>query len=71
VVAGRDEVDARGEHLIGRLTGKAETAGGVFAVRDHDVDMVLFADEREMFGQGLATGGTDHVGNGEDRDVRL
>jgi hypothetical protein len=71
VVAGRDEVDARGEHLIGRLPGEAETAGSVFAVCDHDVDVVLFADERKMFGQCLATGGTDHVGDGEDRDVRL
>jgi len=33
--------------------------------------MVLFADERKMFGQRLATGRADDVGDGEDRDVRL
>ena len=29
--------------------------------------MVLFADEREMFGERLATGSSDDVGDGEDR----
>ena len=71
VVAGRDEVDAGREHLLGGLPGKAETAGGVFAVGDADVDVVLFADERKMFGQRLASGSSDHVGDGEDRDVLL
>jgi hypothetical protein len=71
VIAGRDEVDAGGEHLVGRLARKAEAAGGVFAVGDHDVDVVLFADEREMFGERLATGSADDVGNGQDRDILL
>jgi len=32
---------------------------------------VLLADEREMFGERLATGSSDDVGDGEDRDVLL
>jgi hypothetical protein len=33
--------------------------------------VVLFADEREMFGERFAAGGADDVGDGEDRDGRL
>ena len=51
--------------------GEPESAGGVLAVGDHDVDVVLFADEGQMFGERLATGSADHVGDGEDRDVLL
>jgi hypothetical protein len=35
---------------------QAESAGGVLAVGDDDVDVMLLADEREMFGERLATG---------------
>jgi hypothetical protein len=71
VIAGRDEVDPGGEHLVGRLAREPEAAGGIFAVGDHDVDVVLFANERQMFGERLATGGADDVGNGQDRDILL
>jgi len=71
VVAGGDEVHACREHLVGRLLGEAEAAGGVFAVRDHHVGVVLFADEREMFGQRLAARRADHVGDGKDCNCRL
>jgi hypothetical protein len=30
------------------LLGEAEAAGGVLSICDTDVDVVLFADEREM-----------------------
>jgi hypothetical protein len=33
--------------------------------------VVLLAQERQMFGERLATGGTDDVGDGEDGEVRL
>jgi hypothetical protein len=33
--------------------------------------VVLFADEREMFSERLATGSADDVGNGQDRDILL
>jgi len=71
VIAGRDEVDPGREHLIGGLARESEAAGGVLAVGDHDVDVVLFADEREMFSERLATGSADDVGNGQDRDILL
>jgi hypothetical protein len=45
-----------------------EAAGGVLAVGDHDVDMVLLADERQMFGERFATGGADDVGDRKDGD---
>jgi hypothetical protein len=50
---------------------QTEPTRGVLAVGDHDVDVVLFADEREMFGERLATGRADDVGDGEDRNGRL
>jgi hypothetical protein len=53
------------------LAREAEPARGILAVGDHDVDVVLFADQREMFGERLATGSADDVGNGEDRDILL
>jgi hypothetical protein len=33
--------------------------------------VVLFADEREMFGERLAPWSADDVGNGQDRDILL
>jgi hypothetical protein len=33
--------------------------------------VVLLAEQRQMFGERLATGGTDDVRDGEDSDVRL
>ena len=45
VVAGGDEVDAGREHLVGGLLREPEAAGGVFAVGDHEIDVVLFAEQ--------------------------
>jgi hypothetical protein len=50
---------------------QAEAARGVLAVGDDDVDVMLFANEREMFGQRFAARGSDDVGDGEDRNGRL
>ena len=55
VVAAGDEVDARGEHLVGGLLGQPEAAGGVFAVGDDRVDPMLFAREGQMFLQCFTT----------------
>jgi hypothetical protein len=53
------------------LARQAEAAGSVFAVGNHDVDVMLFSDERQMFGERLATRSSDDVGDGEDRDILL
>jgi hypothetical protein len=53
------------------LVREPKAAGGVFAVGDHDVDVVLLADERKMFGQRLAAGRADDVGDGEDGNGRF
>jgi len=66
MIAGREEVDAGGKHLLGGLMRQTEPAGGVLAVGDDDVDVMLFADEREMFGERLATGRADDVGDRKD-----
>jgi hypothetical protein len=50
---------------------QTEPAGGILAVGDHDVDVVLLADEREMFGERLATGRADDVGDRENGNGRL
>jgi hypothetical protein len=50
---------------------ESEAAGRVFTVGDRDVDVVLFADEREMFGEDLATRCADDVGDREDGNGRL
>jgi hypothetical protein len=47
---------------------ETEAAGGVLAVGDHDVDVVLFADQGQMFGERFATGGADDVGDRKDGD---
>ncbi len=71
MVAERDGVGPGVEEFLVDRFREAKAAGRVLAVGDHDVDVVLFADEREMFGERLATGSTDDVRNGEDRDILL
>jgi hypothetical protein len=54
VIAARDEVDARSEHFIGGLRRQAEAAGGVFAVRYTEIDVILIAYERNAPLEGIA-----------------
>jgi hypothetical protein len=47
VIAGRDEVHARLEHLFGGLRGQPEAGRGVFTVGDTGVNLMLLANERD------------------------
>jgi hypothetical protein len=53
------------------LLRETEAAGGVLTVGENEIDVVLFAQQGQMFGEGFAPGGTDDVGDREDGEVRL
>jgi hypothetical protein len=52
-----------------RFVRQPESAGDIFAVGDDRIDMMLLADEREMFLENVATRGTHDIADGEDRDA--
>jgi hypothetical protein len=49
MVSGGDDVDAEIKKLLRELGRDAETRGGVFAVRDDEVDRVIFYQRRQLF----------------------
>jgi hypothetical protein len=53
------------------LLRETEAAGGVLTVGENEIDVVLFTQQGQMFGEGFAPGGTDDVGDREDGEVRL
>jgi hypothetical protein len=68
MVAAGDEVDAGAEHLVGGLDGQAESGGGVLAVGDDRVDVVLLPRELQVLLENLAARRTDDVADDEDGD---
>jgi hypothetical protein len=66
MVAGRDEIDAGGEHVVGGLFGEPEPAGGVLPVGDYRIDVVLLAGEAEVLGEDLAARRTDDVADDQN-----
>ena len=71
VISGRDEVDTSGKHLIGGLLGQAETAGGVFAVGDHSIDVVQFAREFEVLLEYFASRCADDIADDQQRELTI
>ena len=61
MVAEGDHVSARGEDMVSRLGGNAVAVGGIFAVADHQIDLLLPLERGEMLAQKGAAGRTDHV----------
>lgn len=61
MIPARDEIDARGEHLLGGLGGQAKTARGIFAVGDAGMDLMLLASESDAALKGVAARGSDDV----------
>ena len=66
VVAERDRVDARGEHLVGVLGRDPEPARGVLAVDHHERRLVALAQEREAVEQRVAPEAADDVADEQD-----
>jgi len=66
VVAQRDDVDARGEQLVGDLRGDAEAARGVLAVDDHELRRVLGDERREQRQQRATAEAADEVAHEQD-----
>jgi hypothetical protein len=62
VVAGRDDVGARGEELVRELGREADAVGGVLAVDDADVDAELVTEARQPLLDCPAPGGAEDVG---------
>jgi hypothetical protein len=53
------------------LLRETEAAGRVLAVGEDEIDVVLLAQQRQMFGERFAPGRADDVGDGEDGNGRL
>jgi DNA-binding IscR family transcriptional regulator len=66
VVAGGDDVGSEVEEFFGDGGGDAETAGGVLAVDDEEVDGVGFHDVGEVFADDVAAGGAKDIADEED-----
>ena len=69
VVAGGDDVDAVSVELLDDVVRYAETAGGIFAVGDAQVDGALLDQTGNTLGCGTPTGASIDVGYKEDSQV--
>ena len=63
VIAGRQDVEAIAEQLIGQLGIDAETAGCVLDISDGDVNVLRRHDVFEMPRNHAAAGRGEHVAN--------
>jgi hypothetical protein len=70
VVAGGDDVRAKVKELLGERGRDAETAGGVFAIDDEEVDGVGFENVGEVFTNDVAAGGAEDVADEENIHLR-
>ena len=61
VVAGGDDVDAVAEQILGKLGRDAETAGGVFAIGDREVDIFGGDDFLEVPRDEIPADGAENV----------
>ena len=66
VVAERDRVDARREHLVGVLRRDPEAAGGVLAVDDDERRRVALAQDRQAVEQRAPAEAADDVADEQD-----
>src|SRR5262249_21186177 len=55
MIAGSDHIDAGGKNLGGSVECDARAAGGIFAVGNNEIEVVLLAQFRHGFGHGAAT----------------
>ena len=61
VVAGGHDVGAGIEHLAQDFLGDAEAAGGVLAVDDDEIELVVGDQRRQPLDHGIAAGPPDDV----------
>ena len=66
VVAERHGVDAHGEELFEDRLGEAETAGGVLAVDDEEIELPARPQQRRLLNDRRATGPSDDVANEQE-----
>src|SRR5690348_14801941 len=66
MVAGGDDVHARGKDFIRGLRRDAVAAGGVLAVGDDEIERVAFSESRQQFSDGVAPGLPHDVANKKD-----
>jgi hypothetical protein len=59
-------VSSEVEELFCNRGGKAEAAGGVFAVDDEEIDIVGFKHVGKMFADDVAAGGAKDIADKED-----
>jgi len=61
MVAGRNDVCAQFEQLIGDCRRETEASCGVFSVNNEQIDMVLLNDVTEMFADNAAAGAPENI----------
>ena len=66
VVAQRDRIDARREHLVGDLRGDPQAARRVLAVDDHERGRVALAQDRQAVEQRVPADAADDVADEQD-----
>jgi hypothetical protein len=71
VVAERDRVGAVCEQLLRELRRQPDPVGGVLAVDDADVDVVLLAQARQPLLERAPTGNADDIGDEKDDQGRV
>jgi len=71
VVAERDDVDARGEELVGDLRRDPEAAGDVLAVHDDERRRVALAERRQQAEERAPPDAADEIADGEDGRGRV
>ena len=66
VVAGGDDIDAQIEQVFRQRAGDAEAAGGVFSVRDHQIDGAVFHQAGQTVFDDVASGASENVADEEN-----
>ena len=61
VIAECDEVDARGEQMLGGSRGNPVAVGGILTVADHKIDLLLLLEARQTPAQEFASYRADNV----------
>ena len=66
MVAQRHGVDARGEELFEDRLGEAETAGGILAVDDEEIELPARPQQRRLLNDRRATGTPDNIADEQE-----
>ena len=69
VIAERDEIHARGEQMLGGTRRDTVAVGGIFAVADYKIDLLLLLESRQTLTQEFASHRADNVADTHNTHV--